>query len=83
MPPSPAEKSSRADLFDDYPTLKPGRITYANLRAIVEWRDRHGINDEVSLATVEAYREEGYSAAQAGVQMGLIDYGQATGDPDY
>jgi hypothetical protein len=69
------------DIFADYPPITPGRITWAQLRAIVEWRDRHRIGD-CSLATLEACREEGQSAARAGLELGLIDYGQASGDVD-
>jgi hypothetical protein len=70
-------------LFDDYPPLTPGRITYSTLRRIVEWREAHGIGDGVSLSMVNAYQEEGQTAAIAGLEMGLIDYGQATGCEDY
>ncbi len=69
------------DLFADFPPLTPGRITYGTLRAIIEWQERHGIGD-VSLATLEACREEGMGAARAGLELGLIDYGQATGQTD-
>ena len=48
----------------------------------VEWQDRNGIGD-VSADTVRVYRDEGYGAAQAGVMLGLLDYGQATGCEDY
>jgi hypothetical protein len=66
------------ELFADYPPITPGRITYGQLRAIIEWQQRHGIAD-VSLATLEAYREEGQTAPIAGLELGLIDYGQASG----
>ena len=68
---------------DDYPRLTPGRISYATLRAIVKWRESHGIGDAVSLEMVNAYQEEGQTAAVAGLEMGLIDYGQASGCEDY
>lgn len=66
------------DIFDDYPKFEPGRVGWGTLFKIVEWQDRHGIGD-ISRETVEAFREDGYGAAQAGLMMGLIDYGQATG----
>lgn len=74
---------SDLDIFADYPQITPGRITYGALRAIVVWRDRHGIGDHVTLATLDACADEGQSAAQAGLELGLIDYGQATGCEDY
>ena len=70
-------------LFADFPRLTPGRITYGTLLAIVEWRDRHGIGGDVSKDTVLAYQEEGQTAGRAGLELGLIDYGQATGCEDY
>lgn len=70
------------DLFADYPPLTPGRITWGTLLAIVEWQERHGIGS-VSAETVRSYRDEGYGPAQAGLDMGLIDYGQASGEKDY
>lgn len=70
------------ELFADYPKYTPGRIGWGTLLQIVEWQDRHGIGD-VSAETVRSYREEGYGAAQAGVMLGLLDYGQATGCEDY
>ena len=69
-------------MFADYPRLTPGRITYGTLLAIVEWRDRHGIGG-VPKETVLAYQEEGQMAGRAGLELGLIDYGQATGCDDY
>lgn len=69
-------------LFADYPKLTPGRITYGTLLEIVEWLDRHGIGN-VSKNMVLAYQEEGHSAGRAGLELGLIDYGQATGRDDY
>lgn len=69
-------------MFEDYPKITPGRITYGTLLALVEWRDRHGIGG-VSKNTVLAYREEGQTAAIAGLELGLIDYGQASGCEDY
>lgn len=74
---------SDLDIFADYPQITPGRITYGALRAIVAWRDRHGIGDHVTPATLDACAKEGQSAAQAGLELGLIDYGQATGCEDY
>ena len=71
-----------ADIFADYPEYTPGKIGWGTLLRIVEWQDRHGIGD-VSADTVRAYRDEGYGAAQAGVMLGLLDYGQATGCEDY
>lgn len=71
------------ELFADYPPLTPGRITYGTLVAIVKWRERHGIGGDVTEDTVLAYREEGQTAGRAGLEMGLIDYGQATGADDY
>ena len=70
------------DLFADYPKYTPGRIGWGTLLQIVEWQDRHGIGD-ASAETVRAYREEGYGAAQAGLMLGLIDYGQASGCEEY
>jgi hypothetical protein len=72
-----------ADIFDDFPKLTPGRITYAQLRSIVAWRDSHGIGGDVTLAMVDAFQEEGQTAPIAGLEMGLIDYGQASGCEDY
>jgi hypothetical protein len=71
------------DIFVDYPRITPGRITYAQLRAIVDWRARHEIGGDVSLAMVDAFQEEGQTAPIAGLELGLIDYGQATGCEDY
>lgn len=71
------------DIFADFPTLTPGRITYGQLRQIVEWRTKHGLHDRPSQATLDACRDEGQSAAAAGLELGLIDYGQATGLSDY
>ena len=71
-----------ADIFADYPEYTPGQIGWGTLLRIVEWQDRNGIGD-VSADTVRAYRDEGYGAAQAGVMLGLLDYGQATGCGDY
>ena len=51
--------------------------------AIVKWRDRHGIGGDVSKDTVLSYQEEGQTAGRAGLELGLIDYGQATGCEDY
>ena len=70
-------------LFADYPPLTPGRITYGTLLAIVKWRERHGIGGDVTASTLNACREEGQTAARAGLELGLIDYGQATGDAGY
>ena len=70
------------ELYADYPKYTTGRIGWGTLLQIVEWQDRHGIGD-VSAETVQAYREEGYGAAQAGLMLGLIDYGQASGCEDY
>jgi hypothetical protein len=72
-----------ANIFDDYPGVIPGRITYPVLRRIVEWRDRHGIGDSKTMAMLDAYQDEGQTAAIAGLEMGLIDYGQASGCEDY
>ena len=71
-----------ADIFADYPEYTPGQIGWGTLLRIVEWQDRNGIGD-VSADTVRAYRDEVYGAAQAGVMLGLLDYGQATGCEDY
>lgn len=70
------------ELFADYPKYTPGRIGWGTLLQIVEWQERHGIGD-VSAETVRAYREEGYGAAQAGLMLGLLDYGQASGCEEY
>lgn len=70
------------DLFADYPKITPGRITWSQLHAIVDWQERHGIAD-VTHGTLAACWEEGQSAARAGLELGLIDYGQATGSDDY
>jgi hypothetical protein len=70
------------ELFADYPQIVPGRITWSALLRIVEWQERHGIAD-VTAETVRACREEGQGAAQAGLSLGLIDYGQASGCEDY
>jgi len=69
------------DIFSDYPKYTAGRITWGVLLAIVEWRIRHGL-ESVSADDVRGYREEGYGPSQAGLEMGLIDYGQATGSYD-
>ena len=69
------------DIFADYPEITPGRITYGQLRDIIEWRGRHAIGD-VSLAMLGCYRDEGQGAARAGLELGLIDYGQASGDTE-
>jgi hypothetical protein len=71
--------SEPASIFDDYPPIVPGRITYATLRRIVDWRERHGLGGDVTLAMVDAYQKEGQTAPIAGLEMGLIDYGQASG----
>jgi hypothetical protein len=65
-------------LWDDYPKLTPGRIHYGNLFAILEWEQRNGVATTTK-STIEAMQEEGYSAAQTGLELGLIDYPQATG----
>ena len=70
------------DIFADYPKYTPGPIGWGTLLRIVEGEQRHGIGS-TSAETVRAYREEGYGAAQAGLMLGLIDYGQATGCEDY
>ncbi len=70
------------DIFADYPKYTPGQIGWGTLLRIVEWEQSHGIGN-VSAETVNAYREEGYGAAQAGVMLGLLDYGQATGCEEY
>lgn len=67
--------------LDVFPPITPGRIGWGTLRKIIEWEQRHGIG-KVSQKTLDGYREEGYSAAQAGLELGLIDYGQASGDVD-
>ena len=66
------------DIFSDYPKYTAGRITWAVLFAIVAWRNRHGVAS-ISADDVREYRDEGYGPSQAGLEMGLIDYGQATG----
>jgi hypothetical protein len=71
------------ELFEDYPTITPGRITYAQLRAVVDWRHKHNIGGDVTLAMVDAFQEEGQTAPIAGLELGLIDYGQASGCDDY
>lgn len=65
-------------LFADYPQITPGRIGWGTLFQIIEWEQRHEIG-RVSKDTVREYRDEGYSPAQAGLELGLIDYPQATG----
>lgn len=70
------------DIFADYPKYTPGQIGWGTLLRIVEWEQRHGIGS-TSAETVRAYQEEGYGAAQAGVMLGLLDYGQATGCEEY
>lgn len=70
------------DIFADYPKYAAGRIGWGTLLQIVEWEQRHGIGT-TSAEMVRAYREEGYGAAQAGLMLGLIDYGQATGCEEY
>ena len=70
------------DIFADFPTITPGRITWGDLRRIQAWRESHGIGQDCSQAIIDAYREEGHGAAAAGLQMGLIDYGQASGEVD-
>ncbi len=74
---------SSDELFADYPSFTPGHITYRTLLAIIDWRNCHDIGDNISKATVLAYQEEGQSAAVAGLELGLIDYGQATGCEEY
>lgn len=70
------------DIFADYPKFTPGRIGWGTLFAIFEWQERHGIAS-TTRPILEAYHEEGQSAAVAGLTLGLIDYGQATGCEDY
>ena len=77
-----AQREQDADIFADYPKYTPGQIGWGTLLQIVEWQNRNGIGD-VSADTVRAYRDEGYGAAQAGVMLGLLDYGRATGCEDY
>ena len=72
----------QVDIHADYPQYTPGQITYGVLRRIIEWQQRHGICD-TTLATLDSCREEGVPAARAGLELGLMDYGQASGDPDY
>lgn len=67
--------------LDDFPHITPGQIGWGTLRNIIEWEQRCGIGN-VSQKTLDFYREEGYSAAQTGLELGLIDYGQASGDDD-
>ena len=69
------------DIFADFPEFKPGNIGWGTLYRIIEWEQRHGINT-VGKEVLEAYREDGYGATQAGLMLGLIDYGQASGE-DY
>lgn len=70
------------DIFADFPPLRPGMIMWGTLFKIIEWEQRHGIGN-VSRETLKGYQEEGYGAAQAGLELGLIDYGQASGSEDY
>lgn len=70
------------DIFEDYPTFVPGRIGYGTLQKIIEWEQKHGIG-HVTWEQVCAYREDGHSAAEVGLMLGLIDYGQASGCEDY
>lgn len=77
-----AQIESADELFADYPSLVPGKITYSLLNQIIDWQRRHNIGS-VSHSTLDACREEGMRAAQAGLELGLIDYGQASGCEDY
>ena len=69
------------DIFADFPPLTPGRIMWGTLFKIIEWEQRHGIGS-TSRETLRAYMDDGYGAAQAGLELGLIDYGQASGCED-
>lgn len=67
--------------YASHPVIKPGRITYADLKRINAWGVEQGLDTDRS-REIEAYRDEGYRAADAGLRMGLIDYGQASGEVD-
>lgn len=69
------------EMYRDFPAIKPGRITYGDLRRINEWEVRHGLS-HCRRDEIDAYQGEGHGAAQAGLLMGMIDYGQASGEVD-
>jgi hypothetical protein len=74
--------NSMSDLdYSDYPKYTPGRIRYGTLFRILRWEEENGIA-QVSEDEIRAYMEDGMSAAQAGLSLGLIDYGQASGETD-
>lgn len=52
-----------------------------DLRRINDWEVRHGLSP-CRRSEIDAYQDEGYGAAQAGLQMDLIDYGQASGEEE-
>ena len=69
---------SDIDIFDDFPEFTPGRVHYGTLKAILRWEQKQGIAT-ITQSEIDAYRLDGYSAARAGLELGLIDYPQATG----
>jgi len=73
---------SEENIFDDFPVFTPGYIGWGTLYKILEWQQRHGIAADVTEDQINDYREDGFSAAQTGLNLGLIDYPQATGCED-
>ncbi len=69
------------DIFNDKPKVTPGKITYRLLFDLLEWQIRHGISDTTE-ETIEGFREDGYRAWEVGLELGLIDYPQASGCVD-
>jgi len=68
-------------MWEDYPDYIPGNIHYGVLRRILNWEEKWGIAT-ISHAQLDDYRFDGVSAAQAGLELGLIDFGEATGQTD-
>lgn len=66
------------DITSDKPRITPGKITWGDLYALQKWEQSHGISS-ITKSDIDDYREEGYRAIDAGLQLGLIDYAQATG----
>lgn len=66
------------DLFRDKPKITAGRITYRLLFDLLDWQIKHGIAN-TTRETIEGFREDGYRAYEAGLELGLIDYPEATG----
>lgn len=60
------------DIFADCPEVTPGKVGWGTLRRLLDWQQRHNIASATH-ETLDAYREEGYSPAQTGLDLGLID----------